>query len=321
MSVSFKNQLLQQLPWIQLISVIGLLVLLRHLIGLTRWVSVTFLRPSKDLRSRYGSWAIVTGCTDGIGRAFAFKLAQMGLNLVLVSRSRDKLERLSDELRAVNEHLQVRILALDFDGDISDGVREMEEMAKDLDVGVLINNVGVTYPAARFFHEVDDELWRSIVRVNVEGTVRVTRAVLPAMFRRGRGAVINLGTGGAVVAPSIPLSAMYSATKAFVDQFSRSLHVEYKNHGIDVQCQIPLYVATKMASMVVNINKPSLFVPSPENYAEAAIRRIGYEARCMPYWSHSVQWFFARLAPEGFLDSWSLKRGIKRRARSPPLNE
>lgn len=204
-----------QLPWIPLISALGLLILLRHSISLTRWVANTFFRPPKDLRSCYGSWAIITGCTDGIGRAFAFKLAQRGLNLVLVSRSRDKLERLSSDLLAINERILVRILALDFaEEDISGGVREIEEMAKSLDVGVLINNVGVTYPAAKFFHEVDDELWRRIVRVNVEGTAKVTRAVLPGMVQRGRGAIVNLGSGASIVVPSHPLFTIYAATKA-----------------------------------------------------------------------------------------------------------
>ncbi|KAK4780762.1 hypothetical protein SAY87_016868 [Trapa incisa] len=318
MSVSCKDELLLQLSWIPLISVLGLIVLLRHLVSFTRWVTITFLRPPKDLRKCYGSWAIVTGCTDGTGRAFAFKLAQRGLNLILVSRNGDKLEQLSEELLAVNENLQVRILALDFAGDISDGVREIGEMAKELDVGVLINNVGVTYPMARLFHEVEDEVWRSVVRVNVEGTVRVTRAVIPAMFQRGRGAVVSIGSGGAIVSPSNPLSAIYAATKAFVDQLSRSLHIEYKHHDIHVQCQIPLFIATKMATRVASIQKPSLFAPSPEDYVEAAIRRIGYEGRCMAYWAHSVQWFFAGFVPESYLDSWNLKRGLKRRALSPP---
>ncbi|KAK4790720.1 hypothetical protein SAY86_018024 [Trapa natans] len=104
----------------------------------------------------------------------------------------------------------------------------------------------------------------------------------------------------------------------FVDQLSRSLHVEYRHHGIDIQCQIPLYIATKMATRVASIQKSSIFVPSPEDYVEAAIRHIGYEPRCMAYWSHSVQWFLASLAPECYLDSLSLKRGLKRRALSPP---
>ncbi|KAK4773821.1 hypothetical protein SAY87_028840 [Trapa incisa] len=294
MSVSCKNELLHQLSWIPLISGLGLIVLLRHIISFTRWVTAAFLSPPKDLRSRYGSWAIVTGCTDGTGRAFALKLAQRGLNLILVSRNRDKLERLSEELLAVNGHLQVRILALDFSGDISDGVREIEEMAKELDVGVLINNVGVTYPVARFFHEVEDELWRSIVRVNVEGTVRVTRAVLPAMFRRGRGAVVSIGSGGAVVAPSHPLSAIYAATKAFVDQLSRSLHVEYRHHGIDIQCQkavskishavdLNLSLAAVYMSTVPGSNEePNLYGIVRALVSDADIWRAGIGAGGLP---------------------------------------
>ncbi|KAK4780761.1 hypothetical protein SAY87_016867 [Trapa incisa] len=310
----------QQLPWIPIISALGFLILLGHLISFVRGIiTITSpFRPLKDLRSRYGSWAIVTGCTDGIGRAFAFNLSQKGMNLILVSRSRDKLERLSEELLAVNEHTLVRILALDFAEDVSDGVRELAKVAKVLEVGLLINNVGVTYPAARFFHEVDDQLWRRIVRVNIEWMAKVTRAVLPEMLRRGRGAIINLGSGASIVVPSHPLFTVYAATKAFVDQLSRCLHVEYEPYGIDVQCQIPLYVATKMASRVASIEESSTFVPSPEDYAEAAVRCIGYGARCMPYWSHAVQWFLASMAPESFLDSWRLSLGLNRRAHNPP---
>ncbi|OWM76158.1 hypothetical protein CDL15_Pgr009804 [Punica granatum] len=310
----------EQLPWIPLISTIGFLILLGYFISLIIWFSNTFFRPPKYLRKHYGSWAIVTGCTDGIGRAFARKLAREGLNLILVSRSPDKLEQLSTELRlATNNRILVHILVLDFsDKDVSGGVREIEEMAWNLDVGVLINNVGITYPAARFFHEVDEEVWTKIVRVNVKGTLRVTRAVLPGMVRRGRGAVVNIGSGAAIVVPSHPLFTIYAATKAFVDQLSRSLHVEYKHHGIDVQCQVPLYIATKMASKVASIESSSVFVPSPEDYAEAAVRHIGYDSRCMPYWPHLVQWFFARLVPDSLLDSWRLSLGLKRRAKTPP---
>nr|GFD24948.1 very-long-chain 3-oxoacyl-CoA reductase 1-like [Tanacetum cinerariifolium] len=100
----------------------------------------------------------------------------------------------------------------------------------------------VSYPYARFFHEVDDELLNSLIKVNVEGTTRVTQAVLPGMLQRKRGAIVNIGSGAAIVIPSDPLYAVYAATKAYVDQFSRCLYVEYKNSGIDVQCQVNLFL-------------------------------------------------------------------------------
>lgn len=80
--------------------------------------------------------------------------------------------------------------------------------------------------------------------------------------------------------------------------------------------QVPLYVATKMASEVAAIEGSSLFTPSPDDYARAAVRQIGYEARCMPYWAHSLQWCFARLLPEAVLDAWRLSIGIRRRDKT-----
>lgn len=92
----------------------------------------------------------------------------------------------------------------------------------------------------------------------------------------------------------------------YIDQLSRSLSVEYKQYGVDVQCQIPLYVATKMSP----VKGDSPFIPSPEEYAKAAIRSIGYEPRCAPYWRHSIQWFLASLMPDSALNLWRLRVGF-----------
>ncbi|KAJ0792096.1 putative very-long-chain 3-oxoacyl-CoA reductase [Helianthus annuus] len=68
-----------------------------------------------------------------------------------------------------------------------------------------------------------------------------------------------------------------------------------------------------MASQVAMVEKSSLFIPTAEEYVKAAIRQIGYEPRCMPYWAHSIQWFFVSLAPDSLLDAWRLSIGIQRR--------
>ncbi|XP_052205756.1 very-long-chain 3-oxoacyl-CoA reductase-like protein At1g24470 [Diospyros lotus] len=309
--VNLLHHLQAQPLWILLLSALGFLSLLTHFFFLINWLYITLLRPPKNLRN-YGSWALITGATDGIGKAFAFQLAQQGLNLVLVSRSYHKLRYVAAEIQARYPDTKIKEVALD----LSSGGAAVEGAVEGLDVGVLVNNVGVTYPAARFFHEVEEEVWMKVVRVNLEATTRVTRAVLPGMVKRRRGAIVNIGSGAAVVVPSHPLFAIYAATKAYVDQLSRSLYVEYKDMGVDVQCQVPLYVSTKMASEVASIHRSSLFAPSPEKYAEAAVARIGFEARCSPYWAHSLQWFFASMLPERILDSWRLAIGIRRRQSS-----
>jgi 17beta-estradiol 17-dehydrogenase / very-long-chain 3-oxoacyl-CoA reductase len=136
----------------------------------------------------------------------------------------------------------VRFVVVDFtDDDFDGGLARIAQTTADIDVGILINNVGVAYPYARFFHEVDGELTKNLLRVNIEVTTRMIQLFLPSMLKHKCGAIINVGSGAATVLPSDPLYSLYAATKAFVDQLSRSLYVEYKHSGIDVQCQVPLF--------------------------------------------------------------------------------
>jgi 17beta-estradiol 17-dehydrogenase / very-long-chain 3-oxoacyl-CoA reductase len=110
---------------------------------------------------------------------------------------------------------QLRLnVVVDFVGDLDEGVNRIRETIEGLDIGVLINNVGISYPYARFFHEVDEELLKNLIHVNVVGTTKVTQAVLPGMLKRKKGAIVNIGSGAAIVIPSDPLYAVYAATKA-----------------------------------------------------------------------------------------------------------
>ncbi|KAI3892561.1 hypothetical protein MKX03_021202 [Papaver bracteatum] len=315
------DELKTQPIWILLLSFLGLLFLLKHTASVLRWLFITFLRPAKNLK-KYGSWALITGPTDGIGKSFAFELARKGLNLILVGRNINKLQNVSRDIQSKYPDIQIKIVVVDFSSrDLMVGIRKIKEAIGGLDVGVLINNVGITYPNAEFFHRVDEEIWMNLVRVNIEATTRVTMAVLPGMLKRKKGAIVNIGSGAAIVVPSHPLFAIYAASKAYVDQWSRSIHVEYKDQGIDVQCQVPLYVATKMVSEVASIEKFSLFVPSPDAYVRSAVRRIGHgDPRCTPYWSHSIQWcIMYYFIPDFLINAWRLFIGLHRMHASKRL--
>ncbi|CAK9161740.1 unnamed protein product [Ilex paraguariensis] len=302
MELCFVDELKSQPSWLLLLIALGSLSVLKCSVSVFKWFYVNFLRPPKNLK-KYGSWALVTGPTDGIGKGFAFQLARKGFDLVLVGRNPEKLNDVSESIRAKYGSTQIKTVVVDFSGDLDEGVQRIREEIEGIDVGILINNVGVSYPYARFFHEVDEKLLADLIKINVEGTSKVTQAVLPGMLKRKRGAIVNIGSGAAIVIPSDPLYSVYAATKAYVDQFSRCLYVEYKKSGIDVQCQVPLYVATKMAS----IKRSSFFVPSTDGYARAAMRWIGYEPRCTPYWPHSLLWGLANSLPEFAIDAWRLR--------------
>ena len=200
--------------WVPVLFTLGSLSALKISVTFLNWVYVNFLRPPKNLKKHYGSWALVTGPTDGIGKGFAFQLARAGLNLVLVGRNPEKLNDVSDSIQAKYGKTQIKNVVVDFSGDLSEGIKRISEAIEGLDVGVLVNNVGVSYPYARFFHEVDEELLKNLIQINVVGTTKVTQAVLPGMLKRKRGAIVNIGSGAAIVIPSDPLYAVYAATKA-----------------------------------------------------------------------------------------------------------
>lgn len=213
MELCFTDKLKAQPFWVLVLFTLGSFSVLKFSLAFFNWVYVNFLRPAKNLK-KYGSWALVTGPTDGIGKGFAFQLARQGLNLILVGRNPGKLKDVSDSIQAKYGKTQIKSVVVDFGGDLSEGIRRICEAIEGLDVGVLINNVGISYQYARFFHEVDEELLKNLIQINVEATSKVTHALLPGMLKRKRGAIVNIGSGAAIVIPSDPLYAVYAATKA-----------------------------------------------------------------------------------------------------------
>uniref|UniRef100_A0A803PHC7 Uncharacterized protein n=1 Tax=Cannabis sativa TaxID=3483 RepID=A0A803PHC7_CANSA len=253
---------------IPIVTAIGFISVLKSSVKFLRWVWVMFLRSPKNL-NEYGSWAVVTGATDGIGKALAFELASKGLNLVLCSGK------------------QI--------------VEIIDKEIKGLDVGILVNNAGLAYPYPRFFLDVDLELMEDIFKVNMESATWMVLSVLPGMLRKKKGAILNIGSASSTIVPSYPLFTLYAATKAYLAMLSRSISVEYKHSGIDIQCQIPVFVATKMTKL----KESSIFIASPETYSKASVRSIGYGQICTPYWAHSLQWFIANALPDTLLN-WGI---------------
>ncbi|KAG0489283.1 hypothetical protein HPP92_008094 [Vanilla planifolia] len=147
----------EQPAWILALSTVGFLSILKASVGTLLWLYVSFIRPGRNIAG-YGSWAVVTGATDGIGRSIAFQLAGRGLGLVLVGRSPDKLRDVSAAIRDENPKARIETVLIDFAGDLVEGIARLKEAIKGMDVGILVNNAGMSYPYAKYFHEVDAEL-------------------------------------------------------------------------------------------------------------------------------------------------------------------
>jgi 17beta-estradiol 17-dehydrogenase / very-long-chain 3-oxoacyl-CoA reductase len=161
-----------------------------------------------------------------------------------------------------------------------------------ISVGVLVNNVGQSYDHPQYFSELDNQVVDDLIALNIESLVFMTRAVLPEMETKRRGAIVNISSASGRFAS--PLLTHYSATKGFVEFFSRGLAAEVAGKGIHVQVQSPLYVTTKLSKF----RHSAWDKPTPEAYAKCAIRHIGYENNCSPWWAHALMLWVITHAPE-----------------------
>lgn len=273
-------------------SAVGLFVILSFIWDFICGFYNHFLRPGKNIVKTFGEWAVVTGATDGIGKAMAFELAKKGCSVLLISRTQSKLDDCKAELQAKYPKVKCEVLAIDYGRYDADAEARIVKAIKDKDVGVLVNNVGISYPNTKYFHELEDINVEQLMSLNVNSTTNMTRLVLPGMVERKRGTVVSIGSAAGV--STSPLLSQYGAAKSYIAMFSKAMNEEYKAFNISFQCQVPMFVTTKLAKL----RKTSMFIPSPAGYAKSAVAAIGYDSLISPYWTHALQIWFLTTAPE-----------------------
>ncbi len=177
--------------------------------------------------------AVVTGASSGIGENYARQLAALGYHLLLVARREDRLESLANELR---DHWNVRADVLTADLTTDDGMQQASRSIQAIhDLDLLVNNAG--FGTGERFLTGDIERQIDMVELHVEATTRLTRAALPGMIERGRGAIVNVASVAGAV--STPGSAVYGATKSYIISFCEALQIELTGTGVRVQALCP----------------------------------------------------------------------------------
>lgn len=180
------------------------------------------------------STALITGASGGIGKAFAQELASRNTNLVLVARSEAKLNQLASELIA-KHNIQVDIIVKDLtEADATSTVFDYTKQ-KGLIIDILINNAG--FGDYGDFAERDGERQVKMVQLNILALVDLTHKFLPLMRERRSGDIINVASIAAF--QPIPYISVYSASKAFVLNFSEALWAENRSYGVRVICVCP----------------------------------------------------------------------------------
>ena len=209
-------------------------ILWHTLVGLKTYIlpSLVSLVKSPKLKEKYGPWAVVTGSTQGIGKEYAMALAKHGLNIVLISRNKQKLDNVANEIRDSYKVDTMTVVA-DFTNPdtISKAIKKVK--SANIDLGILINNVGLLGPSHLPFLELDKSSVKDIIVVNTLPTTLLCHAFLPAMVARGRGAVINISSVAGIW--PMPYLAVYSATKHYVTAFTQAIAAEYQGSGVVIQ--------------------------------------------------------------------------------------
>lgn len=199
-------------------------ILIGAISGLRVHVISRLLSPL-NLPSKYGPWAAVTGATDGVGLMYCREFAAKGLNLIILGRSQEKLDRVKEELTSVNAVIEVVTVRADLNDDDKEMYSRIQAEIKpeERDIGILVNNAGIMFDSPnKFLDQPESSIWQH-VRVNMLAMVMITRIVLPSMLKKKRGLLINMSSIAAY--QPLPLMGLYSASKVSTKHlFGISIH-------------------------------------------------------------------------------------------------
>jgi hypothetical protein len=218
---------------------------------------------------RYGPWALVAGASEGIGAAFATKLAARGLDLVLVARR-------PEPLAALAARLPTRVVTVAADLSTEDGLTAVGHATDGKHVGLVVANAA--YSPIGPFLTADPARSVRALDLNCRAPLLLAHRYLPAMAARGRGGLIIMSSlAGQQGSPGI---ATYAATKAFGTVLAEGLWAELRPAGVDVLACLAGAVATPNLAQAMATRAPGTV--SPEAVVVAALRALGRRPRTVP---------------------------------------
>ncbi|XP_047236189.1 17-beta-hydroxysteroid dehydrogenase type 3 [Girardinichthys multiradiatus] len=258
---------------------------------------------SKTFFTSMGEWAVVTGASEGIGRAYAFALAERGMNVVIISRTKETLDKVAKEIGETTGQ-RVKVIVADFSEE--NVFREIEEELKDLNVGVLVNNVGVlpSIIPCKFLNAKElDKTITKVINCNVKTLCKMSKIILPGMENRRKGVIINIASG--IASFPFPLYTLYAASKVFVERFSQGLQAEYKDRGILIQAVAPFGVSTRLAGF----QKTNIVTLLPEDFVQKSLQYLRAGDKTHGSLCHTLlAWFMQSIPLKLFYAEFMLQR-------------
>jgi uncharacterized protein len=245
---------------------------------------------TRELHDRYGPWALITGASSGIGHEFAKRLAMSGLHLVLVARRRDALEKLAQEL-TMSHAIDCRVLEMDLSE--PGAAARLADAVTDLEIGLLVANAGTGWIGP--FVRQAPESHSALIRLHCEMHVELTAWLLPAMVARGRGGVIVVSSMGGMV--PLPYYAVYSGTKALLQNWGEALALELRGSGVDVQVLAPGDTKTGFQEAA---GEMSTKWSSVEDVVDESLTWLGHKTVVVPGFENRFSLLLSRFLPRRF---------------------
>jgi short-subunit dehydrogenase len=246
-------------------------------------------------------WAMITGCTSGIGKSYAEILANNKFNLILISRNEEKIKNLSNKLLENNNDIKIISIIADFS---KNEIYEKEnynnylKILSEKNINLLINNVGETSFGGEFFkHDISKN--KNMINVNISSSVLMTQLFINSQIKyletnksKQNKAIVNVSSYfGSRPVPGV---SIYSSTKSFLNNFSSSLYYELKdlNFKCNVLCLNPLFVQTNMVRM------KSKMVIKPEELVYSSFLRISnWKVHSYGHFKHTILSWLMNLIP------------------------
>ncbi len=255
------------------------------------------------LAKRYGPWAVITGASAGIGAEFALRVAERGINVVLVARRRNRLEELASTIEDMYR-VEVRVAPMDLA--VRDVVEVLQPVLADIEVGLLINCAG--FGTSGPFLDADPSVQESMINVNCRAPALLTHEIVQGMRERGRGGVIFVSSvNGFCAARGM---ANYNASKAYDLLLAEGLAEELRPYGVDVQALCPGGTLTEF-QRVAGLDTQNfgpfarLMFATPASVVATSLRALGGRVTVIPGFLNKLMVLTMRLVPRR-VSAWIL---------------
>ncbi|KAH9921921.1 NAD-P-binding protein [Amylocystis lapponica] len=275
---------------VQVLAAVGVLYLIPTAYRFFSFIWLYVLRPSSVHNYIHGppAYALVTGATDGIGKAVATELYAQGYNLVLHGRNEQKMHKVIDGIRAGGATRDIRYFLADAAMPGHD-FAGMVEPFKDLNITIVLHNVGGSVVQRKRLDELDESAVMSSIHWNAIFPLLLTRALLPSLrasARHGPVLVQFVGSLAAVVSP--PRLALYAGSKAFLQALARSLDLDERVWDAPTGVRFAYLAVGEVVSNSMQVDV-SLGSPSAASFGKALVARMGCGwGQYAPWMPHAV---------------------------------